>query len=130
VVAIFHAIAQKKFYIFLTNNALIDECNQFGCNDYNGSLIRVLLTKRTARSVMAYSTIGLQLAITILLFIYVGYKADEHFRSSPWLFILSVVLGMTAGFYNLIRELRNIDRFLENKPAADSQDGEKRTKWL
>ncbi|HNR90483.1 MAG TPA: AtpZ/AtpI family protein [Spirochaetota bacterium] len=79
---------------------------------------------------MAYSTIGLQLAITILLFIYVGYKADEHFRSSPWLFILSVVLGMTAGFYNLIRELRNIDRFLENKPAADSQDGEKRTKWL
>lgn len=79
---------------------------------------------------MAYSTIGLQLAITILLFIYVGYKADEHFRSSPWLFILSVALGMTAGFYNLIRELKNIDRIVENRPRGDAQEEEKRTKWL
>lgn len=78
------------------------------------------------KALFAYSTIGLQLAITILVFIYIGFKLDQHYETNPWFVVAGTALGMIAGFYNLIRGLRQI----ENISKGGSEEKEERKKWL
>lgn len=73
----------------------------------------------------AYTTVGLQLAFTLLVFVYGGHKLDIRFNSEPWFLVAGVVLGMLLGFYNLFKELGSIDR-----DTADDRKERKRRKWL
>lgn len=52
-----------------------------------------------------FAGLGLQLAIAILLFLYLGQWLDRKLGTSPWLLILGVFVGAGAGFYNLYRKL-------------------------
>jgi len=61
-------------------------------------------------SIFTYSTIGIQLAATVIIFIVGGYKLDEHLNRSPVFTTIGAVVGMVIGFYHLIRELQDIDR--------------------
>lgn len=78
------------------------------------------------KALFAYSTIGLQLAITILVFIYIGFKLDQHYETTPWFVVAGTALGMIAGFYNLIRGLRQIEKISK----SESGEKEERKKWL
>ena len=52
-----------------------------------------------------YSGIGLQLMVTIGLFILIGIIIDRTFASSPlWTLIFSF-LGIAAGFYQFVKSL-------------------------
>ena len=73
----------------------------------------------------AYTTVGLQLAVTLLVFVYAGHKLDIRFNTEPWYLIAGVVVGMVLGFYNLFKELGRLER--EPKPSAANR---KRRKWL
>ncbi len=66
--------------------------------------------KKINGSIFTYSTIGIQLAATVILFIVGGYKLDEHLNRSPVFTTIGAVVGMVIGFYHLIRELQDIDR--------------------
>jgi F0F1-type ATP synthase assembly protein I len=66
--------------------------------------------KKISGSIFTYSTIGLQLAVTILLFILGGYKLDEHLNRAPVFTTIGAAVGMVIGFYHLIKELQGIDR--------------------
>jgi F0F1-type ATP synthase assembly protein I len=86
----------------------------------------ILARQKGLKALFVYSTIGLQLALTILVFIYIGHKLDQHYRTSPWFVVAGTAIGMGAGFYNLIRGLASID-------SVSSEEGEnatKRRKWL
>ena len=75
--------------------------------------------------VFAHLTIGLQLAITILIFVYAGYRLDLHFNKSPIFLLIGTVLGMSLGFYHLMKDLST-----ENKKIdIDPEDENKRNKW-
>lgn len=50
-----------------------------------------------------YAGLGLQLAATVAIMVYVGYKVDEHFGTAPiWLIICSF-FGVFAGLYHFIK---------------------------
>jgi F0F1-type ATP synthase assembly protein I len=66
--------------------------------------------KKIRGSIFAYSTIGIQLAATVLIFILGGYKLDDYLNRSPVFTTIGAVLGMVIGFYHLIKELQDIDR--------------------
>jgi F0F1-type ATP synthase assembly protein I len=75
--------------------------------------------------VFAHLTIGLQLAITILIFVYAGYRLDLHFKKSPIFLLIGTILGMSLGFYHLMKDLSS-----ENKKIdIDPEDEKKRNKW-
>jgi F0F1-type ATP synthase assembly protein I len=56
-------------------------------------------------SAAAYAGLGLQFALAIVLFLFVGKWLDEKLGTSPWLLVAGVFLGATAGFYSIYRRL-------------------------
>lgn len=49
--------------------------------------------------------VGLQFAASILLFLFVGMWLDGKLGTGPWLLILGVFVGGSAGFYSMYRRL-------------------------
>jgi F0F1-type ATP synthase assembly protein I len=80
--------------------------------------------RKTSGSVFAYSTIGIQLAATVTLFVLGGYKLDEYKQTTPVFTIIGAFLGMVIGFINLLRQLQTMER--HEKKEINKQ----RNKWL
>ncbi len=53
-----------------------------------------------------YGAIGLQLAISVVVGVMAGRWLDERWGTTPWLTIVGMLLGSTAGFWNQIRLLK------------------------
>lgn len=49
--------------------------------------------------------VGLQFAASILLFLFLGSWLDGKLGTSPWLLLLGVLVGSSAGFYSLYYHL-------------------------
>ena len=85
------------------------------------------MSRKIPRSVVAYSTIGIQFAAVLLFFVYAGFRLDEYFGTNPWFVVAGTALGMASGFYHLLKGLKDIDRVSreekEEKPEA-------RRKWM
>jgi len=59
----------------------------------------------TGTSGAAYAGLGLQFALAILLFTYLGQWLDRRFGTEPWLLLGGVFLGAGGGFYSIYRKL-------------------------
>ncbi len=84
--------------------------------------------KKSSGSIFTYSTIGLELAATILAFVFAGYKLDEYYDKSPVFISIGACLGMAIGFYHLIKQLQSIDRI--EKIEKGKAENKERKKWL
>lgn len=49
--------------------------------------------------------VGLQFAASILLFFFLGRWLDGRLGTEPWLLVLGVFVGLTAGFWSMYRRL-------------------------
>ncbi len=85
------------------------------------------MNKKTITSIYAYSTIGLQLAIILVISVYGGYRLDLWLDTSPVFVLVGSCFGMGAGLYNLLKGLKEIDKFLSEEKQ---QKKEERKKWL
>lgn len=61
--------------------------------------------RRQSRRVAKYAGVGLQFAVSILVFLYVGQWVDDRFGSAPWGMIVGVFTGAGAAFYSMYRRL-------------------------
>ena len=52
-----------------------------------------------------YAGAGLQLALTLVAFMFLGIWLDEKLGSSPWFVLICVFAGAAAGFYSIYRRL-------------------------
>jgi ATP synthase protein I len=50
------------------------------------------------------ATLGITLVAATAIGLAIGYQLDKWLRTSPWLTILFLLLGIAAGFVNLFRE--------------------------
>lgn len=55
-----------------------------------------------------YAGLGLQFALSILLFLFVGQWLDRRLGTDPWLMITGVFTGAGASFYSMYRKLMAI----------------------
>ena len=53
----------------------------------------------------AFAGSGIQLVVSILLFVYLGRWLDAKFGTTPWLLVLGAFVGAFAGFYSMYRAL-------------------------
>ena len=67
---------------------------------------------------MQFAAVGLQLALTVALFTYLGYKLDEWLSTGPWLLITMAFVGVTGGMISVIRRVNSWSA------AAKRRDGE------
>lgn len=58
---------------------------------------------KTMREVGPYLGLGLQLAVTVTIMVFVGIWLDEKFNTKPILTIVCSVFGIFAGMYNFIK---------------------------
>ncbi|MEN3038912.1 MAG: AtpZ/AtpI family protein [Candidatus Kryptonium sp.] len=58
---------------------------------------------RAIKEVAPYSGLGLQLAVTVVIFWFIGRLIDEHYGTSPQWMIIGAVLGIIIGMYNFIK---------------------------
>lgn len=57
------------------------------------------------REVGPYLGLGMQLAVTVTIMVFVGIWLDEKFNSEPVLTIICSAFGIFAGMYNFIKSV-------------------------
>ncbi len=60
---------------------------------------------RASRAFGKYAGIGVQFAVSILLFLYAGQWLDRRLHSAPWGVLGGVAVGASAAFYSMYRRL-------------------------
>ncbi len=78
------------------------------------------------RDVFSHVTIGLQLGLTMSIFVYGGYRLDLYFKKSPVFLVIGAALGMVLGFYHLFK---NLEMDKNSKMKNLNKENEKRIKW-
>ena len=61
-------------------------------------------------SVAEFAGVGLQFAVSILVFVYAGQWLDRKLGTAPWMLMLGVFLGAGASFYSMYRKLTAAQR--------------------
>ena len=56
-------------------------------------------------SASEFAGVGIQFALAILVFLYLGQWLDRKLGTAPWLLIIGVFLGAGLGFYSMYRKL-------------------------
>jgi len=67
-------------------------------------------------------TIGLQLVSATFIGLAMGYFLDKWLGTSPWLLMLFLILGIVAGFRDVYREVKRIQRRTGDDPGAGGSD--------
>ena len=71
--------------------------------------------KEIYKSISPFLNLGLQLAITIGIFVFAGWWIDVKFDTSPlWILILSFI-GIFGSLYSFIRKAIDIDKKTNKK---------------
>lgn len=82
--------------------------------------------KASNQVIFANITIGLQLAITIFIFVYAGNWLDIRYNTSPIFLAVGTILGMGIGFYHMMMQLGSQNSKEENE---ENHEERKRVKW-
>lgn len=77
--------------------------------------------KAPAPSVGEFAGVGLQFALSIVVFMFAGMWLDRALGSSPWLLILFVFVGASAGFYSIYRKLMDAQRRADEARRAERE---------
>ena len=67
----------------------------------------------------SYSTVGLELALSVIVGLFAGQWLDEKLDSGGLLTVLGMVLGAVAGFRSLFRALRRANREAEKTDTEE-----------
>ena len=62
-------------------------------------------------------SVGLSLVISTFIGLAIGYWLDRLFKTSPWLTIVFLILGIVSGFRDLIRMARRQDNGSDKKDS-------------
>ena len=62
------------------------------------------------QSVLKWSGLGVEFCGVVALFSYFGYKLDEKFQTSPWLFLAGFFFGFVGMLYLILKDTRNLWR--------------------
>ncbi|HXV74992.1 MAG TPA: AtpZ/AtpI family protein [Candidatus Polarisedimenticolaceae bacterium] len=54
----------------------------------------------------AFIGAGIEMAVAIVLFMYVGYRLDGWLASAPWCFVGGALVGVAVAFYGFFKRVR------------------------
>jgi ATP synthase protein I len=65
---------------------------------------------KIVRQIASYSTLGLEMGLSVAVGAIIGYYLDKWLHSEPWLLIVFLIFGVIAGFRSLYRALKRLQR--------------------
>jgi ATP synthase protein I len=63
--------------------------------------------------------IGVELVVATLMGSALGFLADRFFRTTPWLMIVGLLLGASAGFLNIFRFVQALQKKEDQEQKTD-----------
>ena len=54
---------------------------------------------------MQFVGLGIEMVAPIVLFMYLGYRLDLHFKTTPWTFLVGALAGIGIGFYSMFKRV-------------------------
>ena len=79
------------------------------------------LLEKYSKGTGSYATVGIELALSVLLGLAVGHWLDKKLGTDPWLTLIGVGFGMAAGFRALWRQLERANREAERMEREEKQ---------
>jgi ATP synthase protein I len=67
------------------------------------------------QSSSSFLTIGVQLAGSMLVYIFIGFFLDRWLKTEPWFLIAGAVVGMVAFFYQLFKLVKRLEADSRNR---------------
>ena len=58
----------------------------------------------------SYSTLGLEMGLSVAVGAVMGYYIDKWLNTEPWLLIVFLLLGVIAGFRSLYRAAKRLQK--------------------
>jgi ATP synthase protein I len=62
------------------------------------------------KSLLSYSSLGLEMGLCVAIGIGIGYYLDRHFETKPYLTITFMLFGVIAAFKTIYTLLRKIEK--------------------
>jgi ATP synthase protein I len=81
--------------------------------------------KELFRELGRYSALGLEMAISVVIGLAIGYYLDKWLGTSPWLTIVWIGLGFAAGVRSLYRSAKRSEKELEKLEEEKRKPGDK-----
>lgn len=71
-----------------------------------------LASRRTRQmfNTLSASSVGLELGVAVIITLLGGIWLDNQLGTTPWLMLLCLVIGLIAGFRNVLRAVERADR--------------------
>ncbi len=70
--------------------------------------------KKYQRTVMRYSHLGIQLALTMGLFTFLGHFLEKKYGFIPWGIVTGAMIGFVIGFYHLLKGAKQMEKELDD----------------
>ncbi|MGA3084261.1 MAG: AtpZ/AtpI family protein [Thermodesulfobacteriota bacterium] len=70
-------------------------------------------TRKYIKLLATVSTMGISMALAIVIAIAIGYYLDKWFKTSPVFFLVFMVLGIVAGFRNIYVIMKRTEKDLK-----------------
>ncbi len=86
---------------------------------------RLIKDKSVREAIASASVVGLNLVSATFVGLLIGWWLDRWLDTKPWLLLTFLVLGIVAGFKNVMMEVRKIQKADENKQDDHDGDDEK-----
>ena len=71
----------------------------------------------------SFLTMGAQLALSVVVFFFLGRWLDGHFGTAPWLMLAGLALGITGGFIKFFRTAASLSREADEKRRTEGRPG-------
>ena len=69
---------------------------------------------RLIKQIAMYSTLGLEMGLSVAVGAGIGYYLDKWLKTEPWFLIIFLVFGVIAGFRSLYRAAKRLQKDLED----------------
>ena len=73
-----------------------------------------MIEKKDKKSIYSelgpYLGLGVQLAATVLIMVFLGKWLDDKYQKSPLFVLLGTFIGISAGLYNLIKTVLSLEK--------------------
>jgi ATP synthase protein I len=70
-------------------------------------------TGRSAYNALSAASVGMELGLSVIIGLLMGYYLDKAAGTGPWLMLLFLGFGLAAGFRGMLRAVRRAEKAAE-----------------
>ena len=69
------------------------------------------------KAIAPYMSLGIQLALSVIVFFFIGHWLDNMFNTGPWCAVSGAVIGAGGGLFKFIKTVMDLAQQQEKKDA-------------